>query len=650
MKHQTVVAMLAQANVPQFVVLDGFEGIWDNNELRDRVNQILHDIHNIPHLMLLLTLRGSTVPSVVDWTYRVGPLPTQDARDLFIYTNPYCADAGLNGLLEKVDFNPALVGVLARIGMERKMRPEEMLTGWEDRGIGILDEFPEEKRAFCSSVESSLKSIMESNPAEWKLLKILSMFPCGLPLTELFCLTPEIHEVAPTDFLTLDPISHVLKLHAPIQSYIFQTHHLEDSISGLYSYVFHQCKTRVSRPGDAGFIENVAYLTTFGSNLEFILADALDRGCIDAIEAFLDYSAHLCYRRPNERIVTKAIALARRHQRKEQLARCLQCSAEMHRVVNGSAENEFEEPTAIFMELNDTISAAYCEHGWGLSKIRCGYEGLGRINRALEMFRAFGDEQGEAQCLLSIFQATKGDRPYDYLHKAKDIFIRLDDQFRVAQCLQEEADSVVAQGRIEEGFNLLLDAANKFTRVEDGFSTAECFHELGRLIHALGDEKSCYEYMDRALKKYQSLGRTLDAAFCMKDLATRYWSAGRFLEAISLQEPAVKAFWEFSYVYGGAETRLELGMSQIAAGRIRDAIMTLEIAKRENQRTERHAAVQISTSFLRLCQEAQSIAARSEELQRISQEKLSTMTSWADAKSLLPYLDVEAVQHLRKFN
>ncbi len=159
----------------------------------------------------------------------------------------------------------------------------------------------------------------------------------------------------------------------------------------------------------------------------------------------------------------------------------------------------------------------------------------------------------------------------------------------------------MAQGRIEEGFNLLLDAANKFTRVEDGFSTAECFHELGRLIHALGDEKSCYEYMDRALKKYQSLGRTLDAAFCMKDFATRYWSAGRFLEAISLQEPAVKAFWEFSYVYGGAETRLELGMSQIAAGRIRDAIMTLEIAKRENQRTERHAAVQISTSFLRLC-------------------------------------------------
>ena len=46
--------------VPQLVVLDGFEGIWDNYDLRDRANEILHAMRDIPQLTLL---RGMVVPS-----------------------------------------------------------------------------------------------------------------------------------------------------------------------------------------------------------------------------------------------------------------------------------------------------------------------------------------------------------------------------------------------------------------------------------------------------------------------------------------------------------------------------------------------------------------------------------------------------------
>ncbi|PBK80470.1 hypothetical protein ARMGADRAFT_1020858 [Armillaria gallica] len=650
MKHQTVVAMLVQANVPQLVVLDGFEGIWDNNELRGRANQILSDIHNIPHLTLLFTLRGTTVPSVVDWTYHLGPLPTQGARLLFLSMNQNHSGTELNDLLQKVDFSPTLVGVLARMGDELNMQPVDMLQEWEDHGITLLERFPDEMREFQSSVESSLRGIMESNTAVWKLLKILSMFPHGLSPTELLRIAPEINHLVATELPMLDPNPHILKLHAPIRSYIFQFHPLDDSISDIYSYIFKQCKKRVSRPGDGEFIKNTAYLTTFGSNIEFILTDALDRGCIDAIEAFLDYSALLSSNRPNERIMKKATALARQSERKELLARCLLCLAEMERAITGTARGAYTEPVAKFMELNDIRSAAYCEYYWALSTFRSGDDGAERLVKALEMFRTVGDEQGEGQCFLSLFKVS-GRQPYDYhyLHRAKAIFTKFDDQFRVAQCLKEEAGCLLRQGKIKEGITLLLDAANKFTRFEDGSSTAECHHQLGILFHYLGYEESCYEFVERALKKYQSLGRRLDAAFCMRDLATRYWPAGRFFEAISLQEKAVPIFWSVDFVYAGAETRLELGMSQIAAGRIDDAILTLEIARRENQRNEIHPAVQISAAFLKLCQEARSIAARS-ELQQIARDRLSKMTSWAYAKPLLPYLDVDAVSHLRKFS
>ncbi|KAK0496664.1 hypothetical protein EDD18DRAFT_171608 [Armillaria luteobubalina] len=650
MKHQTVVDMLAQANVPQLVVLDGFDGIWNNTELRDRVNQILSDVHAIPDLTLLFTLRGTAVPSVVDWTYQLGPLPTQGARLLFLSINQNDFGADLNDLLQKVDFNPTLVGVLARMGDELNMRPVDMLQEWDDHGIGLLEKFPDEMREFQSSVESSLKGIMETNTAGWELLKILSMFPQGLSQAELHEIAPDIDHTIATDLPMLDPNPHLLRLHAPIRSYIFQFHPLDDSISTVYSYVFDQCKKRVSRPGDGEFIKNTAYLTSFGSNIEFILTDALDRGCIDAIEAFLDYSALLSSNHPNQRIMKQATALARQSERKELLARCLLCLAEMERAITGTARGAYTEPVAKFMELNDIRSAAYCEYYWALSTYRSGDDGSERLVKALEMFRTVGDEQGQAQCFLSLFQVSKGHSyDYHYLHTAKALFTKLDDQFRVAQCLKAETGYLLREGKIREALTLLWDAADKFTQFEDGSSTAECLRQLGILLHALGDKESCYELLDRAMKKYQSLGRKLDAAFCMKDLATRYWTAGRFSEAISLQETAVPIFWSVDFVYGGAETRLELGMSQIAAGRIDDALLSLEIAKRENQRNEIQPAVQISTAFLRLCQEARSDAARL-ELQRIAREELSTMTSWVYASPLLPYLDVEAVSHLRKFS
>ena len=53
-------------------------------------------------------------------------------------------------------------------------------------------------------------------------------------------------------------------------------------------------------------------------------------------------------------------------------------------------------------------------------------------------------------------------------------------------------------------------------------------------------------------------------------------------------------------------------MSQIAAGHIGDAILTLDIAWGENLTTEIARAAQLSSSFLKLCKDAQSDAARYE--------------------------------------
>ncbi|KAF8219545.1 hypothetical protein L208DRAFT_1339230 [Tricholoma matsutake] len=236
-----------------------------------------------------------------------------------------------------------------------------------------------------------------------------------------------------------------------------------------------------------------------------------------------------------------------------------------------------------------------------------------------------------------------------YLNKATIVFIELGDQLQIAQCKQQEAQILFSECQVQNGLDLLWEAAEIFELVGDENATAECLRYLGVIFHAAGASEHCYVIMNRALEKYQRLGRDLDAAFCMKYLATRYWSDRRFDEAIALQKKAVPIFWGASFVFGGAETRLELGMSQIAAGHIGDAILTLDIARRENLRTEVARAAQLSASFLKLCKEAQSDAAHY-ELQRIATDRLSRMISWVDATGLIPYLDGDALTLVQRLN
>lgn len=651
MWQQTMIDRLAYVTVPQLVVLDGFEGIWDNYDLRDRAEEILRAMCDIPKLTLLITMRGMTVPSVVDWTYRLGSLSPDAARSIFLCFNQGPA-TNVDNLLQKVGFNPTLVGLLAFIGNEHDMRPEELLDEWEKDGIGLFEKFPNEMREFCSSIEASLKSTMEKTPDIWKLLRILSMFPSGFPLTELLRIAPEINNVAATDLPMLDLDDNLLKLHSPIRSYLFQFHPLDDnSIHDVYSYVFKQAKMRVCQPGEAEFTENVQYLTTFGSSIESVLLHALDRGCESAIEASLDYSALLCATKPHLPIMRNAVRLARRLQSKRLLARCLQNLGDMGRAVGKmEPEKPYHEAIDLFTALGDTASAAHCERNLGLWTNRCGYGGFDNLRRAAEMFHNLGDQRGEAQCFLAMAEVSKDASDIRrYLNKATIVFIELGDQLQIAQCKQQEAQILFSECQVQNGLDLLWEAAEIFELVGDENATAECLRYLGVIFHAAGASEHCYVIMNRALEKYQRLGRDLDAAFCMKYLATRYWSDRRFDEAIALQKKAVPIFWGASFVFGGAETRLELGMSQIAAGHIGDAILTLDIARRENLRTEVARAAQLSASFLKLCKEAQSDAAHY-ELQRIATDRLSKMISWVDATGLIPYLDGDALTLVQRLN
>jgi hypothetical protein len=472
--QQTLINTLAYVTVPQLVVLDGFEGIWDNYDLRDRAEGILRAICDIPQLTLLITMRGMMVPSVVDWVYPLGSLSPEAARSIFLSFNQGSA-TNVDNLLQKVDFNPTLVGVLACIGNEHDMRPEELLDEWERDGIVLLAKFPDEMREFRSSVEASLKNTMEKNPDKWKLLRILSMFPRGLPLAELLRIAPEINNVAATDLPMLDPDDHLLKLHSPIRSYLFQFHPPDDkSISDVYSYVFKQAKMRVCQPGETQFTENVQYLTTFGSNIESVLLHALDHGCESAIEASLDYSALLCSTKPHLPIMRNAANLARRLRSKRLLARCLQSLGDMGRAVGKMESGDpYQEAIELFTALGDMGSAAHCERNLGLWTIRCGYDGLGSIKKAAEIFRDLGDQRGEAQCILAMAEVSKDASDIrHHLNEATIIFMELGDQLQIAQCKQREADILLSQRQAQKALDLLCEAAEIFSLLGDENATA----------------------------------------------------------------------------------------------------------------------------------------------------------------------------------
>ncbi|KAJ7090083.1 hypothetical protein C8R44DRAFT_591272, partial [Mycena epipterygia] len=168
-----VVQYFSQA-VSALLILDNLETTWESIESRVGVEEFLSLLTEVPHLALIITMRGAERPAKVRWSHPflepLKPLSDDAARKTFIEIADDCHDSReIDKLLHLTNNMPLAV-----------------LTRWETEKTSLLSAGLDRWSSLDVSIIASLSSPrMTSCPGAKDLLSLLSVLPDGLSEVEL---------------------------------------------------------------------------------------------------------------------------------------------------------------------------------------------------------------------------------------------------------------------------------------------------------------------------------------------------------------------------------------------------------------------------------------------------------------------------------
>ncbi|KAJ6528615.1 hypothetical protein DFH09DRAFT_1413374 [Mycena vulgaris] len=180
---RAIVRYLSDLAAPCVLVLDNLEDCWENLSSRAEVEDFLSLISEIPHLQLMVTMRGAERPGQVKWT---GPfllplnrLNDMAARQTFLDIVDQIDDDELTALLALTDNLPLAITLMANVASFEGA--ESLLNRWADETTSLLSEGFNQESNLDKSITISLSSArMLSNPQARGLLSFMSLLPDGL--------------------------------------------------------------------------------------------------------------------------------------------------------------------------------------------------------------------------------------------------------------------------------------------------------------------------------------------------------------------------------------------------------------------------------------------------------------------------------------
>ena len=182
--EQRVIDKLENLRESTLLLLDNFETPWEPD--RKATEEFLSMLLGTKHIAIVVTLRGQGIPSNIHWGSEVyvSPLTLVSAREIFlkIAGNMFKYDNLLNILLEKVDYIPLAISLLAHLS---KGEPDlsSVLRMWDDKKTDI-------HKTLSDSIELSINSPRMTFESK-QLLTILGVLPGGIAWGDILILLPE---------------------------------------------------------------------------------------------------------------------------------------------------------------------------------------------------------------------------------------------------------------------------------------------------------------------------------------------------------------------------------------------------------------------------------------------------------------------------
>ncbi|KAJ7513033.1 hypothetical protein B0H11DRAFT_1698077, partial [Mycena galericulata] len=175
---------------PSIILLDNLETSWEPLGSRSQVEELLSLLTDIPHLALLITMRGAERPGRVRWTRPflspLEPLSNAAAMQTFAdITDDLEGDPDtVQELLGLTDNLPLAINLVANIAAFEGHGT--VLSRWKEEKTRLFSEGLDKRSNLDLSIGLSLSSPrMRNSPGAYQLISLLSLLPDGISEAEL---------------------------------------------------------------------------------------------------------------------------------------------------------------------------------------------------------------------------------------------------------------------------------------------------------------------------------------------------------------------------------------------------------------------------------------------------------------------------------
>ncbi|KAJ7472861.1 P-loop containing nucleoside triphosphate hydrolase protein [Mycena galericulata] len=231
------------------LILDNLETTWEPLASRPGVEELLSLLTDLPHLALIITMRGAERPAKVGWTRPflppLKPLSTEAARDMFMDIADVYELQEIDQILHLTDNMPLAVDLIARLVDYDGCA--SVLSRWETEKTTFLSKGYDRRSNLDISIRISLSSPrLTSSPGALDLLRLLSILPDGLSDVELLQCRLPIRDVLACKAallgtsLAFNDDKHRLKSLVPIREHMQYFHPVPSSLVQPLQDHFHK--------------------------------------------------------------------------------------------------------------------------------------------------------------------------------------------------------------------------------------------------------------------------------------------------------------------------------------------------------------------------------------------------------------------------
>ncbi|KZP09203.1 TPR-like protein [Athelia psychrophila] len=593
---------------PTLLLLDNFESLWEAEKDHAATRDLLQKIAGSPLGTLIITMRATTPPPGIRWTFfeSLPPLPTASAKDVFLVINlTFCdgsddGDEVLDELLMELDCVPLAIHLLAHVSID--LSPRFVLKQWQKQRTRMLslDSCTTDK---LESVDVSISLSMGSlgvgrNPDAIQLLGMLCLLPDGLlRWQDRLEIIEKTFETAASNLFLLRKYALVyttsakLGVLSPIRHFILQ-HYPPDSqhsqcISNIIWELVHTHATVGFGPKFHGAVDALSpEMGNIGNLIDYAVAHNAGEIIVDIS---IRISWYLWYTHPSSYLLKKVSDLVAsvptqlRAQYFEVSSAILQMQSEHVEAASMSTQARH-----LFLEISDRLGAARCsQHLGNILRMQGNYsEATVVLRDAGTQFIEIGHHLGAVQCSRSLGDILRMQGNYSeatiVFADTRTQFIEIGVRLGAAQCSQNLGDVLRMQGNYSEATVVVTDARTQFIEIGDRLGAAQCSRSLGDILSMQNNYSEATAILTDTRAQFIEIGHRLGATQCSRSLGDILRMQGKYSEATAVLTDARAQFIEIGHRLGDAQCSASLGAILLAQSNYTEAENLLTHARHQS--------------------------------------------------------------------